>query len=522
MMQTMRRTLERVRNDMSGLGNDLAASLGTSRTRARLAMLTVVGYLIVALGSAVSAGGHEFAGRYGQIRDFGNPFQPSRDTGDDPLTQARQAKAARGAHVVDYAEFQELSRRLEAAEEEIFSLRQAQQNVLPAGSIVPPEPAPAGLPAPEAKCDQCFECEPPGGDDPISLPFLTPYSVGEGICYCGDGGDITFKPGFRTQPRYIYTDVNHNNDFLIGRFRLKLGGDAFGIVKYYGELKFDSTGLRETQARGAVENAWLEFKLHEELSYLRVGLYDIPFSRDALTSDSKLLLIDRSIVKNELTEKGFTDNTIGLLFHGRPLGGRFEYAVGIFDNVVFESVENEDAIEDTDELMPAGRFAINLLDPYSSLDGYADYKGSYIGQGQRLSVGVNGVYLGEATDLGDEFELYAGGVDVFYNSGPLVLQAEYDWFVEAFGSDISDLTGDGWYAQGGYLLGCICETAVEVAARYQQFHPEDDEEKQRWTSIGMNFYIRDHNLKIQTEYSFIREETEIDNDVVQVQLQLDY
>ena len=52
---------------------------------------------------------------------------------------------------------------------------------------------------------------------------------------------------------------------------------------------------------------------------LRAGLYDFVFSRDALTSDSKLLLMDRSLIKDALTVLGFADNTVGVLVHGRPL-----------------------------------------------------------------------------------------------------------------------------------------------------------------------------------------------------------
>ena len=45
-----------------------------------------------------------------------------------------------------------------------------------------------------------------------------------------------------------------------------------------------------------------------------------------------------------------------------------------------------------------------------------------------------------------------------------------------------------------------------------------------WTTIGINYYIRGHNLKVQAEYTFRKEEgTEIDNnDLLQVQLQLDF
>ena len=65
----------------------------------------------------------------------------------------------------------------------------------------------------------------------------------------------------------------------------------------------------------------------------------------------------------------------------------------------------------------------------------------------------------------------------------------------------------------------------ELAARYQILDPNDEVfgDQQRWTTIGLNRYYWKHNLKIQMEYTFRDEqEDEVDNDLVQVQLQLDY
>jgi hypothetical protein len=86
-----------------------------------------------------------------------------------------------------------------------------------------------------------------------------------------------------------------------------------------------------------------------------------------------------------------------------------------------------------------------------------------------------------------------------------------------------DLTGDGWYVQGGYVVGCLGKTLFELAARHEQLNPENSAERLCWTSIGFNVYIHDHNLKIQTDYTFRDERAnDVDNDVFQVQLQLDF
>jgi hypothetical protein len=364
--------------------------------------------------------------------------------------------------------------------------------------------------------------EPPAEPDAPAIPDLA-----KGILILSNDGDLTFKPGVRIQPRYIYETGNDNNDFLIRRFRLKGGGNLYDLGKYGVELKIDSEGRYAASPSARVENAWLDFIAVEDLAYLRVGLYDIPFSRNALTSDSKLLLMDRSLIKEELTGVGMADNAIGLMLHGRPYGGHMEYAFGIFDSVVFERF-GAAGTRETDELMPAGRIVFSPLDPMSSLDGYADYLGSYLGKGHRLEIGLNAAYLGDVIDGIATYDLTAWGVDLFYNISHYTFQTEYDQILEDFAGG-GDIHSDGWYVQFGYLFN-PCDPCTEFAVRYQELDPLLGDTL-RWTSIGFNFYIREHNLKVQTDYTFRSDVdnpvipggiTLFDEDAFQIQIQLDF
>jgi hypothetical protein len=180
--------------------------------------------------------------------------------------------------------------------------------------------------------------------------------------------------------------------------------------------------------------------------------------------------------------------------------------------------------------MPVGRFAVDLLDP-APPGGYADYKASYVGKGRRLSIGANAEYLGDAenTGLSQEFDIYALGTDLFFNWGPYTLQGEYDWFRLTGNVDKSNR---GWYVQGGYLLEflkqAMAERApwlpdLELAARYQDLDAKSySTERERRTSVGMNAYIHDHNLKVQTELSFRQLQDSADTKLYQLQLQLDF
>ena len=162
-------------------------------------------------------------------------------------------------------------------------------------------------------------------------------------------------------PRYNHETTNGNNDMFIRRFRLKGSGSAYGVAKYGAEIKIDNTGRFEVSPVAIVENAWLDFPVVEDEAYVRAGRFDTPFSRNELTSDSKLLLMDRTLIKEAVTAVGMADKQYGVMLHGRPDCGRWEYDLGIFDSNVYEKTSVADTRE-TDQLMPAARVTYSFLD----------------------------------------------------------------------------------------------------------------------------------------------------------------
>jgi phosphate-selective porin len=139
-----------------------------------------------------------------------------------------------------------------------------------------------------------------------------------------------------------------------------------------------------------------------------------------------------------------------------------------------------------------------------------------------LTISGNAAYLSQA-QIGDQiFSLYAYGADLFFNTGGLVIEAEYDAYVEDVSNNVgNNIIGSGYYIQGGYLV----LPKLELAVRYQQLDPDKNvsDNKLMWTSLGINYYIREHNLKIQGEYIFKNEEgDQINNNLLQVQLQFDF
>ena len=139
-----------------------------------------------------------------------------------------------------------------------------------------------------------------------------------------------------------------------------------------------------------------------------------------------------------------------------------------------------------------------------------------------MTISANGAYLSKAEIGSSEFHLYAYGVDLFFNNGPLVIEAEYDAYLEDITNNTGrNIDGSGYYIQGGYLI----LPKLELALRYQELEPDKNVElnKLMWTSVGLNYYVKGHNLKVQAEYIFKSEEgEEIDNNLFQIQLQYDF
>ena len=358
------------------------------------------------------------------------------------------------------------------------------------------------------------------------LAIATPLHAQAPSALTPDGkGNFTFKPGLRMQTRFTYDQQTANNDFFTARLRIKGSGSVYGLATYGTEIKIDNTGRFATATPAAqVENAWLEFPVAGTPLAIRAGFYDAPFSRDALTSDSKLLNLDRSLIKDALTTLGLADNTIGVLGHGRPSKGRFEYSVGVFDNLAFEDATVTANARQARGTLEIARFGIHLFDPVTP-GGYGDYKASMIGKGRNLAIAVNGAMMMNAYQGPDNFDLSAWGADLFFNQGPVVFQTEYDeWREDVQGTAPGgkvDNTGTGWFVQGGVLVN----PRIELCARYQERDADVGVFATRldWTTVGMNYYLRDHNLKLQTEYSLKNEETgAVDNDLFQMQLQLDF
>jgi len=267
----------------------------------------------------------------------------------------------------------------------------------------------------------------------------------------------------------------------------------------------------------------------------RAGAMKIPFSRQSLTSTSKLQLIDRAMVVEEMPIRYDVGATLDMDFNFRLDLVRLSLSGGAFNgqgNKVY-------AADNNDNLLYAGRVRIDLLNPLR--DGEGDLQPAYFPNqllakmpeptGPQISLGAS--YL-QNNDI--DRVVKAWGVD-----------AEARWFgVSVLGELIhttyepdlaetvsaaqyaEDWETEGWFVQGGYFIKWI---DVEAAARYEEYKLDllsdvMDQRRLANTTFGLTWHAASrHRAKLMANY-IMRAELEgmpeIDNDSVTVQAGLTF
>ncbi len=316
-----------------------------------------------------------------------------------------------------------------------------------------------------------------------------------------DQEDFSLELGLRMQPRLVYLQIpasggglEWERTFLVRRTRLKANGKMLSAI-YNLEWRLDGTGASSglvlTTPIAGVENAWIQWPLAGPGLQVRMGLYDQPFSRDRLTSDSKQLAVDRGAVSNVPAALGMADNAIGFDFRGDVQEGRYSYAVGLFDNrTIAAKLQNVP--------MVVGRFDWNLGSTKNL------FRDAQFGDDSWYSVGVNGIYHGALEDtLGADDGLRAaagidGIIDIPAGPGRLFAKGELNSIrVEQPRTDKA-LDTTVWMAGLGYLFW---KQRLQPIVRFDQVRLDDDQGGAITdiTHVGVNFYQKGHSLKLQAD-----------------------
>ena len=328
----------------------------------------------------------------------------------------------------------------------------------------------------------------------IALILTLPIAASAGVKVF-EQEDFTLELGMRLQPRMELEalsgpsgSTDWQRDFLIRRARLKANGRV--LTSTYGfEWKIDGTDQTGATPSAQVENAWIQCPLGRGIE-VRAGLYDQPYSRDRLTSDSRQLALDRGAVSGVPDALGLADNATGFHVLGKALKGRAGYALGLFDN-------RKVAARFQDRPMVVGRIDLNLG---STKDVFQD---AHFGAESWYSLGVNGSYQTLETLAGSDSTTQSalgvdGMLDIPTRPGRLFVKAEYHTVrVDLSGPAASNDTRT-WMVGAGLL---VLQDRLQPFVRFDEVRLDSavGGGVRDIIYVGLNLYRRGHSLKFQSD-----------------------
>jgi phosphate-selective porin len=298
-------------------------------------------------------------------------------------------------------------------------------------------------------------------------------------------GDLKIS-GF-TQVLYRHYGLDSQNDsFSLPRVRLKFDGHLRPELAYCIQIE-------AAASEDILRDAYIKYTKYPSANII-VGQTFIPFSEEQLYPTPNLEFIDRTLVTSRLSY----DRDIGIQLQGKFFDKKFSYGAGVFNGAGRNTTDNND---DKDVV---GRIVIS---PFRGKDTL-----------------LKGLSLGTAFQHGEQPQIENTEGDrtvidtlVKYEYNKLKIQSEYLFRRQEQIAGLSDKDGDGWYIMTAYYL----LPELQGAVRYEQYDPDRDigENREDALTLGLNYFFSDY-LKLQVNYLFKEEETEVSNDELALQLQI--
>jgi phosphate-selective porin OprO/OprP len=339
----------------------------------------------------------------------------------------------------------------------------------------------------------------PGGKEPtLSIGGLLQIQT-----EIGDRGDARF--------------ANDNDRVYLRRARLNAIGKFLEEFDFKLEMDFAGTLSNTTGLRAQLTDGYVNWNRRPDAN-IRIGQFKTPFGYEQLYADPRLFTLERSLVNDRLT----VSRQLGMQVGGDLFDKRLSYAVGAFNG---NGVNNN--FNDDDRFLVAGRLSGVL------------WQGRLGGQSASWSLGGN-AYSSEDTNIPEPSEfafdstpstpdrdnIFSGkrlgtGFDTQLQAG------RFDFWAEVLGTKWEPTSrrpsrsfeSDGWYAQGSYY---VIKDRVQVVLKAESFDPRTkvDNDATDIATAGMNWYLKGHDLKLQTNYLRVRSENQDDQDKILARIQV--
>ncbi len=342
-----------------------------------------------------------------------------------------------------------------------------------------------------------------------------------------EDSSFSLKMGFRVQTLYSgvlnLESSQWNDQILIRRARLKFDGFAFSPKLVYkvelGLSNRDLAGGNNIQTgftSRLILDAVLKWNFYNRWS-LWVGQTKLPGNRERVISSQNLQFVDRSLVNSRFT----LDRDTGIqLRHSDKVGKKgiireiFSISMGEGRNIIAPNIGGYDYT-----------FRMEYL-PMGSFKAKGDYFSSDLEREETPKLAIGATYdfndgaakqrgqlgLFMIDSIGNQFtnDLHTIFIDAIFKYKGLSFQSEYahkrakeEIIVASEFGDLKYGTGTGFVFQGGYLWPCN----LELGGRYTSIRSDSQEfssirDVNEYTFV-LSRYFKRHNLKIQSDISFI-------------------
>lgn len=296
-----------------------------------------------------------------------------------------------------------------------------------------------------------------------------------------------------------------NDRFYLRRARLNAQGKFLEEFDFRLEIELAGTLGNTSGLRGQLTDAFVNWNRYK-FANVKVGQFKTPFGFEQLFADPRLTTIERSLVNDRLT----LSRQVGVTVGGELLDQRMTYSVGSFNGNGVNNSANDD-----NRFLRVARL------------GVVPWRGRLFGGNANWSVGAGG-YSSDDTSVspGTEFSfdstpatperdnVFDGkrdgiGLDTQLTAGPFEIWAEglrTTWKPDS-GRPKQEIESRGWYVQASAF---VIPQKLQVVLKAEEFDPRRDIEidSTETGTVGLNWYLKGHDLKLMANYLHVRSERE--------------
>ena len=336
--------------------------------------------------------------------------------------------------------------------------------------------------------------------------FAAPSAEAAGITAYQEG-DKYLKLGGRIQVQYHLSDTDDGpttDSLFLRRFRPYIEGSIYKDWK--GKFEFDM-GKASGEDEMSVKDAYFQYSGLEKVT-LSFGNKNFPFSREKHTSSNNLQLIERTFVGDH--DYGTPDRQLGLFAEGKLGADKVTWEAAVASASIdpgtskldFDTPVNKDS-DFNEGWIFGGRV------DYHPFGLVAFSQGDFDKTPLMAAVGV-GAFIWNNDGDNNASASSVESVTGFEVSGAVrYMGASVDAQFNIFKADAEDTTltsgiyRDGttdlknFALKGGYM---VLPPRLELAAGFELQDADNYAENWTRTSLGVNYFIKKHDIKLQATY----------------------